>query len=166
LIGRRFFFLISFNDWGAGGRGGGGSGLPFLAFFLSCFFGCSSSSDSSAFLRHSLFYYLSSDSFPYWSRLGEEEVETGVESGRAFAGHVAGFPASEAGSFLPQLVTDLRSEFREVLGANRSGFLLIDVHWGRLCDRDCLGWKGVKPDKIDGMVSHSRVYRCVSEDPC
>jgi len=57
---------------------------------------------------------------------------------------MTGFPASEAGSLLPQFVADLRGELREILGANRSGLLLVDVH-GTPCDRDCLDWKGAKP---------------------
>jgi len=49
----------------------------------------------------------------------------------AFSGHMARLPASEACSLLSQFVAELRSEFREVLGADRGG-LLLSTSMGRL----------------------------------
>jgi len=109
-----------------------------VAFVPFLFLRCSLLQILQLFLRHSLLLPLY-DSFLTGGRLGGGGGDGGGVRTGAFAGHVAGFPASEAGSFLPQLVTDLRSEFREVLVRTAVDFFL-STSMGRLCDRDVSHW--------------------------
>jgi len=103
-----------------------GVAFAFLTFFLSCFFGRSSLQILRLFLRHLLPLFLY-DSSLFPGVVLDEEVETGVSRDRTFMGHMTRFPAPEAMLLLPQLITNLRGEFGEVLGTDSGGFLLIDI---------------------------------------